>query len=326
MAAVGDGVERVGRRVDAVLEQQGDAEAGAERAQRGEHGRDAHVRRRGAVDEHRARGRRAATAQSATRMIRRSSSLRRRCRRPCRRPTGMSCSAFTANTSPSTMPRGNREIDARRRDHERGADADDRQDGDVLGELAEVRRRVELPGGLDREHDDDREQRAEGDDYGAASRRRCRSVRGRLAPPSRRRLGLRLRGRAALLALVMPAPRSNTRRRSRRSAARRSASPRRKRATRAPRRMTSMRSATSSTCGRLWETKTTARPRSRMRVISSSTFAVWMHAERGGRLVHDDRVLGPHRGPRDGDRLALAAGERGRPARAGPAPCRRRAP
>src|SRR3954454_4448482 len=52
-------------------------------------------------------------------------------------------------------------------------------------------------------------------------------------------------------------------------------SPRRKRATRVPRRRTSMRSATSKTSGMLWLMRTTARPCSRTRTMRSSTWRVW---------------------------------------------------
>src|SRR3954447_19868492 len=49
----------------------------------------------------------------------------------------------------------------------------------------------------------------------------------------------------------------------------------RSRATRSPRRSTSMRSATSKISGRLWLMRTTARPWSRTRLIWSSTLRVW---------------------------------------------------
>ena len=66
--------------------------------------------------------------------------------------------------------------------------------------------------------------------------------------------------------------------------------------------------------------RTTARPRSRTVLDELQHLGGLDDAERRRRLVHDDHVLGPHRGPGDGHRLALAAGERGHRAPAGPAP------
>ncbi len=43
--------------------------------------------------------------------------------------------------------------------------------------------------------------------------------------------------------------------------------------------------------------------------MSSSTRATLLHAQRGGRLVHDDQARPPTRGAAYGDRLALPAGE-----------------
>ncbi len=161
-----DGIERVRRGVDAVLEQQGDAEAGAERSQRGDERRDAHVADGEAVDE-----------------PERETGQQRGAQRDQRCTTAFvwSPSMSTAVPSPDgDQTQGlhredlaehdaarNRQVDAGGGDHERGADADHGQDGDVLRELPEVRGRVELARGLDRERDDDHEQRPERDHHGA---------------------------------------------------------------------------------------------------------------------------------------------------------------
>ena len=80
-------------------------------------------------------------------------------------------------------------------------------------------------------------------------------------------------------------------------------------ARRPPRRSTKMRSATSNTSARLWLITTTPRPRSRRRLISSSTCAVCGDAERGRRLVEQHHLRLAEQRARDRDLLALAAGE-----------------
>ena len=118
-------------------------------------------------------------------------------------------------------------------------------------------------------------------------------------------------GRAHAAPSLVESPRWRRRRRSRRSAGRRRPRRRANRATRAPSRITSIRSATSSTCGRLCEMKTTASPRSRTAPDQVEHLGGLDDAERRRRLVHDDHVRGPHRRPGDRDRLALPTGERG---------------
>ena len=79
---------------------------------------------------------------------------------------------------------------------------------------------------------------------------------------------------------------------------------------RSPRRSTTMRSATSKTSARLWLITTTPSPRSRRRLISSSTWRGLRDAERGGRLVEDHHLGVAEQRAGDRHRLALAAGER----------------
>ena len=166
------------------------------------------------------------------------------------------------------------QVDAGCRDHERGADAHDGQDRHVLGEQRQVAGRPELSGSKQREDDDQQQEEGEGDQD--RCRRELTEAGGRgldIGRDVRRRLDRQLglergvvgAGHAATSFAYAPeiaAIRRST-----------SASPRWKRATRAPRRMTSIRSETSSTSGRLCEMRTTARPRFRTVAMSSSTFA-----------------------------------------------------
>ena len=70
-----------------------------------------------------------------------------------------------------------------------------------------------------------------------------------------------------------------------------------------------MRSATSNTSARLWLITTTPRPRSRRRLISSSTVAVCGDAERGRGLVEQHDLRLAQQRARHRDLLALASGE-----------------
>ena len=76
-----------------------------------------------------------------------------------------------------------------------------------------------------------------------------------------------------------------------------------------PWRMTAMRSARLSIFGISWEMTTTASPRLAAERIDLVDDVGLLGAERGGGLVHQDRGRRPHDRARDGDGLALAAGE-----------------
>ena len=95
------------------------------------------------------------------------------------------------------------------------------------------------------------------------------------------------------------------------------------RATRRPSRRTSMRSATSKTSGMLWLIRTTTRPLVAHPPDQLEHVARLHDAERGRRLVHEHDLARPGHRAADRDALALAAGQRSRPARSCPG-CRRR--